>query len=315
MPAFTATAPGKIILFGEHAVVYGEPAIAIPVQAVQARAIVTPHIKGQSGDIHIDAPDISLSAQLLDLDPDHPLRAAISQAAGEHPLEDLPACRITLSSSIPASAGLGSGAAISASLIRAFSAFLGQRLTDDQVSLRAFEIEKIHHGTPSGIDNTVVSHQKPLYYRKGEKFRFLEIPTPFSILIADSGRPGNTLNAVGQVRQGWMNDPEGYNQIFTSIGEISENALKQIEAGSPLELGSLMDQNHDLLVELGVSTSELDHLIQTAKNSGALGAKLSGGGLGGHIIALIEDQANQIAADLMDAGAVSTLVTTVGAPP
>ncbi len=201
---------------------------------------------------------------------------------------------------------------MSASLIRAFSAFLGHRLTDDQVSLRAFEIEKIHHGTPSGIDNTVVSHQKPLYYRKGENFRFLKIPTPFSILIADSGKPGNTLGAVQQVRQGWMNDPEGYNQIFTSIGKISENALIKIQAGAPLELGPLMDQNHELLADLGVSTPKLDHLVQTAKNSGALGAKLSGGGLGGHVIALVEDQANQIAVDLMAAGAVSTLVTTLG---
>jgi mevalonate kinase len=207
---------------------------------------------------------------------------------------------------------LGSGAAISASLIRAFSAFLGQRLTDDQVSLRVFEIEKIHHGTPSGIDNTVISHQKPIYYRKGEDFRFLDIPTSFSILIADCGKPGNTLGAVQHVRQGWMNDPEKYNRIFSSIGEISEQALNQIQAGSPRELGPLMDQNHDLLVELGVSTPELDHLIQSARNSGALGAKLSGGGLGGHVIALVEGQANQIASDLIAAGAVSALVSTIG---
>jgi mevalonate kinase len=110
-----------------------------------------------------------------------------------------------------------------------------------------------------------------------------------------------------------MNDPEKFNQIFTSIGEISENALKQIQTGSPTELGPLMNNNHDLLVELGISTPELDHLISTARKSGALGAKLSGGGLGGHIIALVEDQANQIEVDLMAAGAISTLVTSVGA--
>ena len=312
MPAFTATAPGKIILFGEHAVVYGEPAIAVPFHAVQARAIVTPYIKGSPGDIYIEAPDISLSAKLLDLDLEHPLRAAISQAAGELKLEDLPACKISLSSSIPASSGLGSGAAISASLIRAFSAFLGQRLTDDQVSTRAFEIEKIYHGTPSGIDNTVVSYQRPIYYRKGENFRFLDIPTPFSILVANSGSPGNTLAAVQQVRQEWMNDPEKYNQIFTSIGKITEKALEHIQSGAPRELGLLMDQNQNLLGELEVSTPELDHLIQSARNSGALGAKLSGGGLGGHIIALVEDQENQVASDLLAAGAASVLVSTIG---
>jgi mevalonate kinase len=315
MPSFTAKAPGKVILFGEHAVVYGEPAIAVPIQSLQARATVNPKIGGASGDVYINAPDISLSSQLLDLDPDHPLRAAISQAAGELPLENLPACTINVLSSIPSSSGLGSGTAISACLIRSFSAFLGPRLTDEEVSQKVFEVEKIHHGTPSGIDNTVVSHQKPLYFEKGEDPYFVEIPVPFSIVIADSGIQGKTLDAVGQVRQGWENDPEKYEFLFSSIGEITEKALGQIQAGTPLELGILMDQNQVLLEELEVSTPELDHLIQIAKNSGAFGAKLSGGGLGGHIIALIEGQENQVIEDLIAAGAVSAMVSTIASSP
>ncbi len=181
-------------------------------------------------------------------------------------LEDLPSCRISVSSTIPPSSGLGSGAAIASSLIRAFSSFLGQRLTDDQVSSRAFEIEKIHHGTPSGIDNTVVTYQKPLYYRKGEQFRFLNIPIPFTILVADSGRPGNTLAAVEQVRQGWLTDPDKYNRIFSSIGKITEKALDQIQSGAPRELGPLMDLNQNLLRELEISTPVLDDLIQSARD-------------------------------------------------
>ncbi len=184
MPAFTATAPGKIILFGEHAVVYGEPAIAVPVSSVQTRASVNAVIGGSSGEIQIDAPDISLSAAVMELDPDHPLRAAVMAVLGDKDPGEMPACNIRISSSIPVASGLGSGAAVSAALIRALSAFLGQRLTDEQVSQLTFEVEKIHHGTPSGIDNTVIAHQKPIYYLKGEPFQFLSIGKPFSILHA-----------------------------------------------------------------------------------------------------------------------------------
>ena len=108
-----------------------------------------------------------------------------------------------------------------------------------------------------------------------------------------------------------MNDPELYNQLFTSIGTITEQALEHIQGGSPSKLGPLMDQNHDLLVRLGVSTAKLDLLVQTARNSGALGAKLSGGGLGGHVIALVEDGVEQITSDLTSAGAASTLLSTI----
>ncbi len=131
MPAYTATAPGKIILFGEHAVVYGEPAIAVPVSSIQTRASVHAVIDGIPGEIQIDAPDISLSASVMKLDPDHPLRAAVMAVLGNKDPGEIPACKILISSTIPTASGLGSGAAVSAALIRALSAFLGQRLTDE----------------------------------------------------------------------------------------------------------------------------------------------------------------------------------------
>jgi len=315
MPAFTATAPGKVILFGEHAVVYGEPAIAIPVLSLQARAVVSPVIAGNPGGISLEAPDIHLFASLDELDSDHPLRAAIAEVLGNRSLDDVPSCRIMISSTIPTSSGLGSGAAVSVALIRAFSAFLGQRLSDEQVSQLAFEVEKIHHGTPSGIDNTVIAYQKPIYYQKGEPFHFLSIPTPFSILIASCGKPGNTLRAVQQVRDLWDHDRERINSVFSSIGEITRKARDLIQSGLPGKLGPLMDQNHELLKELGVSTPELDLLVRAAKGAGALGAKLSGGGLGGHIIVLAQDQLETIAEELIHAGASTTQITAVLSTP
>ena len=311
MPSFSATAPGKIILFGEHAVVYGEPAIAVPVATVKARAVVSPIINGVSGDVQIEAPDISLSSAAADLNPEHPLLAAVKAVLGDRDPGGVPACKIHITSTIPSASGLGSGTAVSAAVIRAFSAFLGRRLTDEQVSKLTYEVEKIYHGTPSGIDNTVITHQKPVYYLKGEPFRFLSIQEPFSILIADSGIPGQTKEAVHQLRQKWINNPEKYDQIFIKIGEISRNAAELIQAGSPAKLGSLMDENHNLLKSLGVSTPELDHLVISARKAGALGAKLSGGGLGGIIIALIEEGGGQIAEEVVQAGAVQTMLSLV----
>jgi mevalonate kinase len=311
MPAFSATSPGKIILFGEHAVVYGEPAIAIPVMSAQTKVIVSAHIQGKPGEIRIEAPDISLSSTADQLEPNHPLRAAIQVVIGNEDLKRVPSCTIQVNSEIPPSSGLGSSAAISVSLIRAFSAFLGKRLSDEQVSDYAYVIEKIHHGTPSGIDNTVISHQKPVYYRKGDPFEILEIGEDFSVLIVNSGIPGRTREAVDGVRERWQREPDRYNQIFTKIGDITQTAKAIIERGNTDRLGDLMNENHELLQEIGVSTPELDRLATAAREVGALGAKLSGGGLGGHIIALVKSDSHAIREEMVKNGAISTLITPI----
>jgi mevalonate kinase len=315
MPSFTATASGKIILFGEHAVVYGEPAIAMPVQAFQARAVVTPEINIPPGTVLIDAPDISVSSDLNDLPDQNPLRAAIQQAAGNMNLARLPACRILITSTIPQASGLGSSAAISTALIRALAAFLGRRMTDDELSQAAFEVEKIHHGTPSGIDNSVVVYQQPVYYQKGLPMEFLSILNPISILIIASGSAGDTRQAVANVREGWLQEPEQFDQIFSEIGKITRQARELITQGNHESLGPLMDRNHTYLQDLGVSTPEIDHLAQIARNAGALGAKLSGGGLGGHLIALVNGEADSIQERLLEEGAESVILTSVGNPP
>jgi mevalonate kinase len=311
MPSFTASAPGKIILFGEHAVVYGEPAIAAPIEALQARAVVTPDINAPASQITIEAPDINLAENLDVLEDSHPLKAAIYQVLDNNNIIDPPACRIKVSSSIPPSCGLGSSAAVTTAIIRAFSAFLGQRLTNDQVSELAFEVEKIHHGTPSGIDNTVVAFQKPVFYQKGDPFHFLDIPVPFTILIIYSGIPGNTFQAVQLVQQAWKEDPDYYGSLFNSIGEIAREARLMIESGSTSGLGSLMDENHQLLKKLGVSTPQIDSLADLARNAGALGAKLSGGGMGGHLIALVEGSPEQLMEMLAESGAASMKITEI----
>ena len=313
MPAFTATAPGKIILFGEHAVVYGRPAIAAPVGQVKARATVTADLRGEPGVVRIQAPDVGIEAILNELSPDQPLSAAVHGVLSELKIDRPLACTVRVTSTIPLAAGMGSGAAVSVAILRAFSAFLGHPLPDERVSALAYEVEKIHHGTPSGIDNTVITYAVPVYYVRGKPIQNLHVPQPFSIVIGNTGVASPTAAAVGEVRQAWKAKKEHYEALFESAGAIVDSARQMIEAGAVETLGPLMDANHGILSKIGVSSPELDRLVAAARRAGALGAKLSGAGRGGAMIALAPpNKAQAIAQALQDAGATSTIVTRVG---
>jgi mevalonate kinase len=312
MPAISATAPGKVILFGEHAVVYGQPAIAVPVTEVAAKAIITPDPAAASGSIHITAPQINLDASFSDLPATDPLVVAIRSTLDALSIKQPPAFKLRITSTIPVAGGLGSGAAVSVAIVRAISAFLGHPLSDEQVSPLAFEVEKLHHGTPSGIDNTVITYNKAVYYIKDKPIETINIAKPFTLVIADSGISTPTKETVGDVRRLWESDSNLYEQIFESIGKLANTACAAIESGNNEPLGPLMNENHALLQKLDVSSPELDTLVLAARDARALGAKLSGGGRGGNIIALSpEGRAAEIKTALDVAGAKSAFITTV----
>lgn len=312
MPAFTASAPGKIILFGEHAVVYHRPAIAVPVEQVAAKAIVSADLRGAVGSVKIQAPGIGLETQLSELSPEHPLAAAVHHTARALNVQRIPACTIKITSTIPVAAGLGSGAAVSVVILRALSAYLGHPLSDEQVCQLAFEVEKIHHGTPSGIDNTVITYARPVYFVKDQPIEQLQPRQPFTLVIGDTGIQSPTSVTVGDVRKAWQKHKDNYEALFDSTGAIADSARAAIENGAIELLGPLMDANHGLLRKLGVSCPELDRLVQAARAAGALGAKLSGGGRGGNMIALVtEKSAERVAQALLQAGAVRTITTQV----
>ncbi|NPA92174.1 MAG: mevalonate kinase [Chloroflexi bacterium] len=319
MPAFRATAPGKIILFGEHAVVYGQPALAVPVPAVRAQAIVSAAPDLPAGELRLTAPAVDLhDTPWLHLAPVHPLRRAVDLTLETLGIPRPLAARMRVTSTIPVAAGLGSGAAVTVAMVRALSGFLGAPLPPEQVNAIAYEVEKIHHGTPSGIDNTVVTYAKPVYFVRGEPVQTFQVGRPFTLVIADTGVPAPTAQAVADVRQAAEAQPEVYRALFTQIGKIARQARTAIEAGEPARLGALMDVNHALLQDMGVSCPALDRLVAAAKESGAAGAKLSGGGRGGNMIALVPPEAGPEAAEaiaeaLRAAGAVRTIVTTIGA--
>jgi mevalonate kinase len=305
----SSSAPGKIILFGEHAVVYGYPALAVPVTQVQATATVNK--KSRRGMI-IEAPNINLTTELSSLALDHPLSVVIHGVYSALKITNTPACTLYIQSTIPVASGLGSGAAVSVAVIRALSEFLGQPFTNEEVNKLAFEAEKIYHGTPSGIDNTVVTYSKPVYFIKKKPIKTFHVGVPFSIMIASTGIAAPTKESVDSLRMLWQADKPLWEKVFTKVGEVVWNARQAIERGDIDELGRLMDANHTLLQKMNVSCAELDHLVAAARIAGALGAKLSGGGRGGNMIALVEkEKASDISRALNKAGAKRTIVTQV----
>ena len=223
-----------------------------------------------------------------------------------------PACAVYLQSTIPVAAGLGSGAAVSVAILRALSAFLGKPLSDEQVNRLAFEAEKYYHGTPSGIDNTVVTYARPVYFVKGRPIKTFRVGAPFTIVIGDTGISAPTKDSVNALRKLHDAEPARWEKIFDRVGEIVWDARQAIERGDIPELGRLMDANHALLQEMTVSSAELDNLTDTARKTGALGAKLSGGGRGGNMIALVlKEKAPALAEALLGAGAIRAIVTTI----
>jgi mevalonate kinase len=312
MPAIFACAPGKAILFGEHAVVYGRPAIAVPISQVQVKATVLADPLGPQGRVHIQSPEIALDCDLADLPGDDPIALAVQEVKQALAADHLPALHLKISSTIPVAAGLGSGAAVSVAILRALSAFLGQPLPDETVSALAFEVEKVHHGTPSGIDNTVVTYARPIFFMRGQPFEVLLPAEAFTLIIADSGVKSPTSVAVAAVRQGWQGDPYRYEALFDAIGQIAQQARQVITQGPVLALGPLMSENQRLLAQVGVSSAELDFLVETACEAGAAGAKLSGGGRGGNMIALAAaENAGRISKALMNAGAKRVIISSV----
>ena len=306
---YKASAPGKVILFGEHAVVYGQPALAVPVMQVHADVQVS---DSPRPGIWIEAPDIDLHAELNTLSSDHPLAAVIHNLFFALSIDPFPSLHLNIDSTIPVASGLGSGAAVSVALIRALSTYIGHPLSDERVNDLAFEIEKLHHGTPSGIDNTVITYARPVYFVKGRPLETFKAGEPFFIIIGDTGVAAPTKEAVGDVRKLWMEDKVKWEKVFSKIGEIANQARSTIEKGKTKELGELMDQNHTLLQEMAVSSPELDKLIQAARNAGALGAKLSGGGRGGNMIALVTAETKKtVAKSLTEAGATHVIITKV----
>ena len=190
---------------------------------------------------------------------------------------------------------------------------MGHDILAEVLNGLVYDIERIHHGTPSGIDNTVIVYEKPVYFIRDQTPQTFEVNRPMRFLIADTGRTALTRESVGDVRRLVEANPSQIQPVLDAIGYGVDLARVALAQGDSALLGELMVKNHQLLQTLTVSSPELDHLVMAALGAGAVGAKLSGGGRGGNMIALVTSETEQaVGMALTDAGAVRVISTTVG---
>ena len=300
-----SSASAKIILFGEHAVVYNQPAIAIPVSSLRAYA----EIEAENTNFQIIARD--LDNEIITFDGDNPL-AEVVRLTLDVLNQDIPNITLSVRSDIPIGSGLGSGAAISTAIVRELADYFAITLPKETINDIVYEVEKIHHGTPSGIDNTVIVYEQAMYFWRKNLIEPIRSGADFRILIADTGIKALTKHAVADVRKLYENFSKTTFNTIDFIGHITQDAKSAITDGDDRVFGFLMRENHMLLQQLTVSSPELDKLVETAIKNGALGAKLSGGGRGGNMIALVTDKTvKAVSQALKSAGAVRVIETVL----
>ena len=297
---------GKVILLGEHSVVYGRHAIAVPVpQTIRVK------IEDCKESVMLMIPSWGIEYQL---DKDIEQRQSFEKPAGAI-LERLnlsnKGMRIEVFPDIPRGMGLGGSAAIAVAIIRGLSNHFNLGLSDEEVNGMAFESEKIAHGNPSGIDNTMATFGQPLIYRTGEPplVERLNINESFSLVVGFSRHEGVTAKTVRNVREGWRKNTAMYEKIFDDIDDLVLKSVTAIQNNDFALLGQMMNFCQGLLNALQVSNPELERLIGLAREAGALGAKLTGGGGGGAMVALVKKESE--VAEAIESEGFETLSFTV----
>ena len=289
----------KIILFGEHAMVYGSRAIAAPVPlAVRARVV------DDDDGVWLVVPRWGVE-QRLRSDPKKRRSFEVPAALMLHELGLTDrSMRIEVYSEIPRAIGLGGSAAVAVAIIRALDRHFKLGLSDDDVNALAFQCEQVAHGTPSGIDNTVATFGQPLLYKAGNppQIQTLETPKPIRIVIGMTGIESLTAKMVARVRDGRKRNRDVYDTMFKGIDALTLQAIEALKKYDLERLGELMNVCQGLLNGLQVSSWELEELIQISRENGALGAKLTGGGGGGSMIALCPENSSNVMRAMQDAG-------------
>ena len=283
-------AHSKIILIGEHAVVYGYPAISLPLLEVEVTCRVVP---------------ATTPWRLFEEDT---LSMAVYASLEYLNIKDA-YIRCQIDSAIPEKRGMGSSAAISIAAIRAVFDYFEAELPHDVLEILVNRAEMIAHMNPSGLDAKTCLSDQPIRFIKNVGFEELAMDLSAYLVIADTGVYGHTREAIQVVES---KGKEALPFLY-ALGELTQQAEEAIKARDAVMLGEILTKAHGNLKEIGVSSLEADALVETALQHGALGAKMSGGGLGGCIIALVADyhQAQDLAERLEEKGAVQTWIESL----
>ena len=278
------TGYGKVILFGEHFVVHGVPGIVSAIDST-TDAEVKKAAKGINvKDERKTAKGYSEEKRLQQIESIE----RMLKAMGIDPKIGLD---IWIGGTLPGFSGLGASAASSVAIARAMAQELGIQISDEKINQIAYEAEKAYAGNPSGIDNTAATYGGLMWFKKDmagglDKIEKLHMRRPIEIVIGSSGKVANTKAMVEGVADRKKKNPEKYNSFFKQAESVAIAGRKALENYDLKKIGDLMNENHRLLQEIGASSKELDFLVELARKQGAFGAKLTGGGGGGCIIAL-----------------------------
>lgn len=307
---------GKTILIGEHAVVYGAPALVLPVTDVRVTATATPLSAGAEPTLESTVHTGPLgSAPAAVLPTVTAVTATLRHLAQTgHPAAEATPLHVLVDSQVPTARGMGSSAAVAAAVTAAVADVFGVALDTDTHHELIQQCERVAHGRPSGLDARGVVASEPVWFAAGV-IEPVQVIGRFVFVVADTGVPGHTREAVAAVRERHDRAPEMVDAVVERIGGLARAARGTLVDGDAQGLGVTMDAAHELLTTLDVSSADLDRLVGAARSADALGAKLTGGGRGGCVLALAADDehAARIATALRTAGATATWTTSIGA--
>lgn len=292
MESVTTISPGKCILFGEHAVVYGYSAIATAISLYSSCTIS----KSDHETISVNLENYDKIYEFMTLNelassfPEqfNQIRYLFMSLHNKFNL-NFNNIKITLKSSIMPGSGLGSSASTAVALVSAFNEFYGLNLDKQGISEVAFEMEKIVHGSPSGIDNTICTFGNSIIFQNGT-YKFLKMHQDLKFIITDTNIEHDTKLAINEIKTLREEDPKFVNNIFRNIGKLSKAAKRELIKGNKKHVGELMNRNQNYLSSLRLVNQEISKVINTARMFGALGSKLTGAGLGGCVITICKDK-------------------------
>jgi len=303
---------GKAILFGEHFVVHGVPGI---VSAIDSAADAEVKKNGKGITVEDKRKGAKGYAEKKKLQQKESIERMLKAMNIDPQKVSL---RIWLGGNLPGFSGIGASAASSVAIARAIAEEFGMDLSDEKINEAAYEAEKAYAGNPSGIDNTAATFGGLIWFKKNlgggaNTIERLSIREPVEIVIGNTGIVANTKAMVAGVGERKKRNPEKYGALFGQAEDLAFKARKALEAFDLKQVGKLMNENHRLLQEIEVSCKELDHLVDLAREHGAFGAKLTGGGGGGCMVALTpgKDLQEAVAAAMENEG-FKVLRTKIG---